>query len=143
MAQINAYITFNGQCREAMNFYKECLDAELVLQTVGESPMADQWPPAMAKHVLHSCLTKDNLLLMGSDMSAEPLVIGNTISLSLNCSTEEEMESFFSKLSAGGNVTHPIHDFFAGKLAALTDKYGVSWLFYYNNNDCEQASQNN
>ena len=47
MTQINAYLTFNGNCREAMNFYKEVLDGDLALQTIGESPMADKMPQKM------------------------------------------------------------------------------------------------
>ena len=40
MAQLNAYLRFNGKCREAMTFYQACLGGELTIQTVGESPMA-------------------------------------------------------------------------------------------------------
>lgn len=47
MTQINAYIGFNGVCREAMNFYKDCLGGDLMIQTIGESPMAAQFPPSM------------------------------------------------------------------------------------------------
>ena len=47
MAQLNPYLNFNNNCREAMSFYKDCLGGELVLQTVGEMPaMAAQMPPA-------------------------------------------------------------------------------------------------
>ena len=38
MAKLNPYLNFNNQCREAMNFYKECLGGELFFQTVGELP---------------------------------------------------------------------------------------------------------
>jgi Bacteriocin-protection, YdeI or OmpD-Associated len=54
MSQINAYLTFNGNCREAMIFYKECLGEELVFQTVGESPLSDKMPPQMKDCILHS-----------------------------------------------------------------------------------------
>jgi PhnB protein len=47
MAQINSYLTFSGNCREAMTFYKECLGGELAFQTVGESPLSDQMPKQM------------------------------------------------------------------------------------------------
>jgi len=130
--QINPYLTFNGQCREAMNFYKDSLGGELTLQTVGESPMADQWPAAMQKNVLHSSLMRGSLVLLASDMAVEGEgVPGTAISLSLTCSTEEELQACFSKLSAGGQVQRPIHDFFAGKIGAAKDKYGIQWLFYY------------
>lgn len=97
MTQINAYLTFSGNCREAMNFYKSGLGGELTLQTIGESPLADKMPPQMKGSILHSTLTKDKLVLMGTDCVAPPgLIKGNSVSLSLNCSNEEEIR-FFSK----------------------------------------------
>jgi len=134
MSQINAYLTFDGSCREAMTFYQSCLGGNLELMTVEGSPMADQFPPDQQRRVLHSALTKDGLLLMASDMCGpEARVNGNTIALSLTCDSEEQMHTFFSNLSAGANITRPIHDFFAGKMAALTDKFGINWTFYYGN----------
>ena len=47
MARLNPYLNFDNNCREAMNFYKECLGGELTLQTIGESPLCDKMPPQM------------------------------------------------------------------------------------------------
>ncbi len=52
MTQINAYLNFNGNCRDAMNFYKECLGGELALQAVEGSPIEAQCPPAIKNQVL-------------------------------------------------------------------------------------------
>ena len=132
MAQINAYLTFNGNCREAMTFYQQCLGGELRLQTVDGSPMENQMPDEAKQKILHSSLTKDNLVLLASDIvEKDELVKGNTISLSLHCTSEEEIRSFFSKLAAGGQIAHPLHQFFAGTMGALTDKYEKDWLLYY------------
>ncbi len=132
MTQINAYLTFNGNCREAMTFYKECLGGELNIQTVEGSPMEDQMPAEAKKNILHASLVKDGLVLLGSDMADRGnLIKGNTISLSLNCSSENEIKTFFSNLSSGGQVAHPLHDFFAGTMGALTDKFEKDWLLYY------------
>ena len=61
MTQINSYLTFNGNCREAMTFYQECLGGELFMQTIGESPMAEQMPLPMKESILHATLTKGAL----------------------------------------------------------------------------------
>ena len=96
MTQINAYLSFNGNCREAMNFYKECFGGELTLQTVEGSPMEDQFPETEKKKILHASLKNEDLVLLGSDVAGSGgLVKGNTISLSLNCSSESEIKSFF------------------------------------------------
>ncbi len=134
--QINSYLTFSGNCREAMTFYKECLGGELNFQTVGESPLSEKMPKQMKDSILHSTLTKGALLLMGSDMVSEKsLVKGNTVSLSLNCSSEEEIKNCYAKLSTDGNADHPIEDTFWGAMFGdLTDKFGNHWLLNFTKN---------
>ena len=115
MAQINSYLTFNGNCREAMTFYQECLGGELTFQTKGGSPLSDKMPNQMKDCILHSTLTKGSLLLLGSDMVPRTgLLKGNAVSLSLDCSSEEEIINFYTKLSADGKADHPIEDTFLG-----------------------------
>ena len=139
MAQVNAYLTFNGNCREAMLFYKECLGGELVLQTIGESPMADKIPLQMKQNILHSTLTRGALLIMASDMVSEQgLKRGNSVSLMLHCSSEEEIKKCYARLSRGGQATHPLENTFWGALFGdLTDRYGNHWLLNYDKNVAE------
>ena len=131
--QINSYLTFSGNCREAMTFYKECLGRELSLQTIGESPLANKMPVKMKEFILHSTLTKGALVLMGSDMVGENgLLKGNSVSLMLNCSSEDEIKNCFEKLSSGGKKDHPLEDSFLGALFGdLTDKFGNHWLLHF------------
>ncbi|MFZ6009492.1 MAG: VOC family protein [Bacteroidota bacterium] len=132
MAKLNPYLNFNGKCREAMTFYQKCLGGELVLQKVSESPMAAQLPANAGNHILHSSLTNNNIVLMGSDMMGDGLVKGNEIGLCLNCNDEEEIKTTFTKLSKGGNVKTPLHQTFWGATyGELTDKFGISWMFNY------------
>lgn len=135
MAQINAYINFNGNCREAMNFYKESVGGELNIQTVGGSAVAEQMPPEAAQQVLHSMLVKDDLVLMASDMIGHALVQGNSVTLSINSGSEEEGNMLFSNLSSGGQVTHPFQQMFWGAMfGTFTDKFGVNWMVNYDRN---------
>lgn len=136
MTQINAYLSFQGNCREAMTFYKECLGGELSLQTVAESPVASQCPAGVQHHILHGSLTKGGLLLMGSDMEGPGgFVQGNTVSLCVNCSSEEEINAFYSNLSAGGQILDPLGvKFWGDTFGVLTDKFGVRWMLVYSNN---------
>jgi PhnB protein len=130
MTQLNAYLRFYGNCREAMTFYQACLGGELWLQTFGESPMAGEMPPAMKDNVLHSSLTKDSLVLMAADMMEPGEVIkGNTFSLCVVGSSKAEIEPAFAKLSEGGNVGHPLNEEFFGTFGELTDKFGIDWMF--------------
>ena len=133
MSSISSYLAFNGNCREAMTFYQQCLGGELVFQTIGETPLSEKMPKKMKDLILHATLTKGKLLLMGSDTVPEMgLIRGNAVSLVLNSGSEKELKNWYKKLSAGGKVTHPLQQNFRGALfGGLTDKFGNHWLFNY------------
>lgn len=133
MSAINVYLTFSGNCREAMNFYKDCLGGELYFQTIGESPLANSMPKEIKDCILHSTLTKDGLILMASDMVSEKgLQRGNAVSLMLDCNSEEEIKECYTKLSEGGEATHPLEiSFWGAHFGDLTDKYGNHWLLHF------------
>ena len=136
MAKLNPYLNFNGKCREAMTFYQQCLGGELVMQKVSESPMAAQLSSEEGANILHSALTHDNLVLMGSDMMGASLVRGNDITLCLNCQDDEEITTFFTNLSKGGHEKTPLHQTFWGATyGELTDKFGINWMLNYNKNN--------
>lgn len=136
MKQINAYVGFNGRCREAMTFYKECLEGELTLQTVAETPVAGQCPEGMQDQIMHSSLEKDGAVIMGTDMvSTAGYVVGNNIALTINCSSEEEINTLFLKLAKGGKITDELKtQFWGGIFGVLIDKFGITWMFNYQKN---------
>ena len=92
MAQLNPYLNFDRNCREAMNFYKDCLGGELFLQTVGEMPeMAAQMPPDWKDTILHSQLKSGDMVIMGSDMSRDKRLEGNTVHLCIQCNAGSQL----------------------------------------------------
>jgi PhnB protein len=141
MALINAYLNFNGDCRAAMEFYQGCLDAELVLQPIEGSGMEQQCPAAMRHQILHATLQKGRLLLMGSDMTgSDGFSKGNNMALCLNCESETEIREFYEKLSAGGQLIHPLRTEFWGAIfGVFTDRFGIRWMLNY---DQKQELQN-
>lgn len=133
MTQIQSYLTFSGNCREAMMFYQQALGGELTLQTIGESPLSDKLPPGMKDCILHATLHHGGIVLLGSDMVGEKgLIRGNAVSLCINCSSEEEIHRYYKNLSEGGIATHPLENTFWNALfGGLTDRYGNLWLLNY------------
>lgn len=132
MTQLNPYLVFDGNCREAMTFYHTCLGGTLTLVPVGESPMAAQMPPDTHGRMLHSILRNDNLVVMASDMlGPEGLVRGNDVSLCLVYDSKDEVEERFAKLAAGGQVGHPLQEEFFGTFGDLTDQFGVRWMLQF------------
>ena len=131
MAQLNPYLTFNGTCREAMSFYRDCLGGQVVdLMTFAQSPMAEGMPAELQDRVLHSRLEVGGMELMGSDTpSDQPASQGGSVTLCLNSPDKEEITRYFEKLSDGATITQPLMETFFGLYGALTDKYGIAWMF--------------
>jgi PhnB protein len=132
MAQLVSYLTFNGNCKEAMNFYKDCFGGQLQLMLVGESPDTAQMPKEYHGQIMHSMLESGKINLMASDnMSPEPVAAGHNVRLCLVGESQTEIETLFAKLSEGGKVTNPLAKVFFGVYGDLTDKFGIDWMFQY------------
>ena len=132
MATLNPYLTFNGNCKEVMGFYKDCLGGELELMIVGDTPAAEHFSPEMKDNVMHACLSSGEFTLMASDCVGQEFNVGNNVSLSLHCTCEEEINSLFVKLSEGGEVKMPLEPTFWGAIFGhFIDKYGINWLLNY------------
>lgn len=129
MTQLTSYLSFEGNCAEAMAFYQSCLGGELDIQKVGDSPMAKDMPDKKDQ-VMHSMLKSGGIVLMASDLVMDGHVQrGNGVTLAINGGTPEELKEFFNKLAEGGKVTHALEETFFGFYGDLTDKYGVLWAF--------------
>jgi len=134
--RFNPYLRFNGNAKEAMTFYKECLGGELDIQTVGESPMAAQMPPESHNNVLHSSLMSDAIVVMAADgMPMSPATPGTMVSLCISGSKAEgdKIKGLYEKLSQGGKISMPLKEEFFGMYGELTDKFGVNWMFQVDN----------
>ncbi|MBD8487401.1 VOC family protein [Echinicola sp. CAU 1574] len=131
MNQIISYLTFNGNCREAMSFYQNCFGGTLSLQTVGESPHSNKLPENYKGKIVHAILKNKKLTIIGTDLVDEVgLQKGNSISLLIDTKEEEELFKYYDKLAAGAKSFHPIQTNFWGVLfGGLTDKFGHHWLF--------------
>ena len=143
MFGIKPYITFQGNCEEAINFYKDCMNGEvLYIQRYGDSPRPEMGP---ADKVMHTTLKVGDSHIMACDnMSDEwPTNIGNNISLAIGTNDTAAAETMFNKMAEGGNVTMPIQEtFWAERFGMLTDKFGINWMFNCDKpkTETEQAS---
>lgn len=133
MIQIHSYLGFNGKCREAMNFYKDCFGGEVEFMTIGDSPEGERCPEGMRDQIMHASLTGKDFLLMGSDMTPpDGHKSGTDMSISLTFDSEKEIHDCFAKLSEGGKVIDPLSIKFWGSLfGVVIDKYGKPWMLSY------------
>jgi PhnB protein len=133
MKTLYPYITFDGNCREAMEFYRECLGGKLFLQAVDDSPLSADLPRRMKRLIVQAVLSHKGFVLMGSDMIHDSgFVRGNNVSIVLACDDEGEAGDCYKKLSEGGRRTHPLAMGHGGVvLGDLTDRYGNYWVLNY------------
>lgn len=131
MQGIYSYLTFNGNCREAMSFYQKCMGAEL--HTMPFSEMPGDFPAEAKDRVMHARLTKGPAIIMASDtMPGMPFHPGNNFSISVACESMEEIKSLFNAFSEKANVTMPLQDTFWGAhFGMLTDQFGTQWMFNF------------
>lgn len=139
MASINPYLTFNGNCEEAFNFYKSVFGGDFVyVGRFGEMPPQDgpSMPAEEAHKIMHISLPIGNgAALMGSDTGgewAQGFIAGNNFAISINGESKEEADKIFHALAAGGQTTMPMADTFWGSYFGMcTDKFGISWMMSY------------
>ena len=133
MEGIKPYISFKGNCKEAIDFYKDKLGAEVLFsQTYGDSPMADK-APGNADKIMHTSIKIGDSVIMACDNVFEgqnATVVGNNISLALGAKDAAQAEQAFEAMSDGAKIVMPIQEtFWAERFGILTDKFGINWMF--------------
>lgn len=137
MTTASIYLIFNGNCREAFEFYKSAFGGEFEsVSTFGEMPPQEGQPaiPEGAKDlIMHISLRiSDSSVLMGSDDGGTigpEVTAGNNFSVMVSTDSVEETDRIFGALSEGGKVTMPLaNTFWDSYFGMCTDRFGVSWM---------------
>lgn len=128
-SRLNPYISFDGDAREALEFYRSVFGGELATNTFGEFDA--QHAPDEAEKIMHGMLETDSgFTLMGADvpsgMEYEP---GARISISLSGDDAGELHAYWDKLSAGGTVAVPLEaQMWGDEFGMCMDRFGVAWM---------------
>lgn len=137
MAQINPYLTFNGHCQQAFEFYKSVFGGEFAyIGKFKDMPSEQPLPPHVGELIMHVSLPiSAETILMGSDANehfGQTAQAGSNVSISINTGSEAEARKLFDGLSAGGTVTMPLDKTFWGAFFGMfTDKFGIHWMVNY------------
>ncbi|HTB31878.1 MAG TPA: VOC family protein [Bacteroidia bacterium] len=138
MATVNPYLTLDGNCEEAFNFYKAVFGGEFSrISKFGDMPPmpGHEMPEEEKNRILHVSLPiSKETILMGSDSNLRmgKVAIGQNLSLAIGADSKEEAEKVFNGLAAGGKITMPIADMFWGAyFGMLEDKFGFTWMVNY------------
>ena len=132
MTQAIAYLSFDGNCADAMRFYEKALGGKLeVLMSGAESPIADQMPKEFAHRILHArlVLPGGGMLYAGDAPAHVPYEGIKGVSIAVDFERVEIAEKVFAALAAGGRVTMPMQSaFWAKRWGMLVDKFGTPWI---------------
>jgi PhnB protein len=132
MKEVVTFLNFDGNCREAMEFYKRCFDAELFLLPYSEAPGDLPWVTEETKdRIMHSTLTKGSLtILMAADtISGRPFQQGDNFSVTISCESLQEIDAQFAALGESGKITMPLQQtFWSPSFGMLTDRFGIKWM---------------
>ena len=137
MPSINPYLNFNGNTEEAFNFYRSVFGGEfIVVQRFGDSPESGRVPEHEKNKLMHISLPigKGNYI-MGTDALesvGHTITMGTNIQMSVATDSEEQTDTLFAAMSAGGKITVPLAKMFWGDYFGMcTDKFGIQWMFSF------------
>lgn len=127
-SRLNPYVSFAGDARDAMEFYKSVFGGTLELRTFGEYGAAGT---PLENKIMHGMLeTSSDFTLMGADSPPDMKhTVGNNITISLSGNDDDELRGYWEKLSAEGVVQTPLEkQMWGDEFGACSDKFGINWL---------------
>jgi len=141
MASVSIYLNFQGNTKEAFEFYKSVFKTDysspfMYMRDIPADPNMPALPEAEKSAVMHVALPiLGGVQIMGTDMlesMGHKLKIGNNTTINLEPDSKEETERLFNALSEGGSDVSPLQNQFWGALwGTCLDRFGIRWMFNY------------
>ena len=133
VTNLQGYLFFNGQCEEAIEFYRKALGGEVeMLLRVKDSPdppPPGMYPPGSENKVMHASLRVGDLRLMASDGCDFGPSRFEGFSLALTVASAADADRIFDALADGGTVQMPLgKTFFSPRFGMVKDRFGVGWM---------------
>lgn len=127
-SKLNPYVNFDGNAREAMEFYQDVLGGDLTMHTFGEygDPNAPE-----AEKIMHAMLESERgYTLMASDTPpGMPYNPGDNITISLSGDDADALRGYWEKLSEDGTVSVPLEkQMWGDEFGQCTDRFGIPWM---------------
>ena len=130
---IQPYLFFNGQCEEAVEFYRTALGAEVEMmmrfKESPEPPKPGMVPPGFENKIMHTSFRVGGTTVMASDGNSAEKANFDGFSLAISVANEAEADRVFGALSNGGKVQMPLNKtFWSPRFGMVTDRFGIGWM---------------
>ena len=129
--KIQAYISFNGRCEEALEFYKTSLGAEVtgLVRWKDQPDQGMETPPGYAEKIMNAEFRIGDTDLMADDGMGEKILEFKGMTLAIEVVDDAEARRVFTALGDGGTVTMPLaKTFWTSLFGMLTDRFSVPWM---------------
>jgi PhnB protein len=135
--QLNAYLMYNGHCKDAFKLYEQVLSGKItMMSTYGDSPMPDMAGPEWRDKIIHARMEIGSQVIMGSDAPPNHFQPPQGFSVSIGVPTPADAERIFKQLSQGGSVQMALQKtFWSAAFAMFKDRFGVPWMI-----NCDQPA---
>ncbi|MGA0572033.1 VOC family protein [Variovorax sp. VNK109] len=130
---VQPYLSFEGRCEEALEFYKKAIGARVTMlmrmKDMPDQPPPGTFPAGAEDKIAHSSFMIGDSEVMASDGMMNSQMEFKGVTLSIGCKDEAESKKFFNALADGGQVQMPLgKTFFSPSFGCVFDKFGVSWM---------------
>jgi PhnB protein len=135
--QMTTYLSFRGQCEEALSLYEQTLGARIgqIFRYEG-TPMAGDVPVDWQRKVMHCTLNIGDQVLMAGDVAAEKYEAPKGFSLSLQMNDAVEADRVFKELARDGQIVVQLEKtFWAERFGMVVDRFGVPWMINCDGSD--------
>ena len=134
MLRCTPFLLFDGNCAEAMSFYRDCLGGDLTLTRLADTPMKAQFPPAKHGRIINAHLKSEAIEISATDWMASPQfdpVLGNMSAIFVTGANLAELKPVFDKLAVGCDRARfqDLHSMPFGTYGQFYDRFGVQWIF--------------
>ena len=128
--KLNPYLSFDGRCREAFEFYERCLGGKIAfIQTIGDSPMAAEMPREEHGRVMHVTLHVGDQVLQGADAPTGQFTRPAGFCVAVHFEAAADGERVLNALAEGGMVQMAYQPtFWAKGFGMLIDRFDVPWI---------------
>lgn len=123
------YLSFAGNCEQALNRYKEIFRGEIVfLQRFKDAPGMEISPDYQEKIMHAQFKFGDQIIYLSDVFEGEPVPDQSRILLNLNFDTKEEQKRVYDELKKDGQIKMKLEETFWNAIyGSVVDEFGIPW----------------